>query len=522
MRSGVRLSLILSTVLTLAAVPARAADAAAGELGPHRVSDAHVTEALEAAGDNRAELERALAAAEDSGDAEERTSMRFLVANMPGKGYVVTHLADADGNVIPFDTMAYETFAESRAAIEALEKEHGELHWSRDRIVLDVETITSDFLVRHVELSLATWRAAPGHRRVGFDAFLNHVLPYRGSQEPLDPWLQPLRERYAEIPGDVGEDSGKLYKWVTEDVASRVRFDERFYLHPTDQGFSEMEASSLGRCEDITNAQTFAARALSLATAADYTPAWAHRDNNHAWNVLLDADGRGFTKAYDHAAKVYRKTYALQRGNLPYQLPEGREGPNRFLNSKSYVDVTTQYMPTTDVTVTLESEAVAGEGFVYICVFNGGEWTAIHWARIEDGRATFTAMGRNIVYLPAVHDGEALVPAAPPLLLHENGGVETLAGGTATSDLLATSVRPRQKSVDTHVETPVSYLEAGQEYVLQRWAGGDWTEVERFTAGEEPRRFTDLPSGALYWLVKAESRRLERVFTLQSGAQRWW
>ena len=45
----------------------------------------------------------------------------------------------------------------------------------------------------------------------------------------------------------------------------------------------------MGRCEDIANRTTYAARAVSLATATDFTPAWAHRDNNHAWNVLLDA-----------------------------------------------------------------------------------------------------------------------------------------------------------------------------------------------------------------------------------------
>ena len=512
----------VALVLALAVAPALAADDASDAPHESHIADAYVAEALKAVGNNRAQLEKALDAAEKSGDAEMRTSMRFLIANMPGKGYVVTHLADADDNVVPFDTLAYETFAESRAAIEALEKEHGELHWARDEIVLDVETITADFLVQHVELSLATWRAAPPSRRVGFDAFLNHVLPYRGSEEPLDAWLAPLRDRYSDIPDDLAGDGSGLYTWVGKDVAQRVRFDERFYLHPTDQGFSEMETSGLGRCEDMTNAKTFAARALALATAADYTPAWAKSDNNHAWNVLLDADGRGFTKAYSHAAKVYRKTYALQRGNLAFQLPEGREAPNRFLASKSYIDVTTQYARTTDVTVEFDADAAAGESFAFLCVFNGGDWTAIHWSPIEDGRATFTAMGRDIVYLPAVHDGETLVPAAAPLLLHKSGAIETLSGGAATSDLVATSVRPRQKSVDTQVETPVSYLEAGQEYILQRWTNGDWEEMERFTADAEPRRFTALPTGTLYWLVKAESRRLERVFTLESGAQRWW
>jgi len=516
------LPLLLLTALTGAAIAADPAPDSPKAPDVTAVSSEHIEEALVEAGENRAELERALAKAAEGGDAERLQSMRFLVANMAGKGYVVTVLQDETGNTVPFDSLAYEKYVQSRAAIEALEKEHGELQWERSNVVKDTQTITADFLIRHVDLALERWRRSPPDRRVGFDAFLNFVLPYRGSQEPIDDWLTPLATRYSETPAETAGDVRALYKWVTKDIAGRVRFDERFYLHPTDQGFSEMQTSGQGRCEDITNMQTFAARSLALATAADYTPAWARRDNNHAWNVLLDADGIGFTKAYAHAAKIYRKTYALQRESLAYQLPEGRKAANRFMSSKSYIDVTAQYAPNTDVMVKLDAAAVGDEGFPYLCVFNGGNWSAIHWSPIEDGNATFTKMGRDIVYLPAVHDGEKLIPAAAPLLLHKNGLVETLSGGAATSSLLATSLKPRQKSVDTFVETPVSFLEEGTEYVMQRWENGDWAQVERFTADAQPRRFDDLPTGALYWLVKSESRRLERVFTIESGRQRWW
>ena len=87
---------------------------------------------------------------------------------------------------------------------------------------------------------------------------------------------------------------------------------------------------------------------------------------------------------------------------------------------------------------------------------------------------------------------------------------------------MATAVRPRQKSVDTHVETPVSYLKEGTTYVLRRWADGDWKTIEEFVAGKEPFTTTAVPVDALYWMTARESRRLERVFTIQEGRQRWW
>ena len=483
-----------------------------------------VDAALEAAGANRPQLEHVLDHYTRLEDPQKRTAARFLIANMPGHGYIITELRDAKGQAVPYDPLAYDDFKQALAAFEALEKKHGELEFARDRLIEDVETIRADYLIRHIDHAVAAWRSTPGAQRVGFQAFLDYVLPYRGSQEPIDDWIGPLRERYATLRQEAGADATlkALRKMLNKDVRKRLRFNERFYLHPTDQGFQEMLESGQGRCEDITNMQTYAARSMAIATAADYTPAWAHRDNNHAWNVLLDADGRGFSKGNAHAAKVYRKTFAIQHGNLAFRLPAGRKAPNRFLSNKFYVDVTDQYRETTDVNVALDPKVSAGEGFAYLCVFNGGRWVAIHWGAVEDGRVVFDRMGRKVAYLPAVFNDGQLVPAASPLIVEENGAIRSLPGTGAPGSLLAVAVSPRKVSPDTKEVTPVSYLKEAETYVLQRWADGGWQTVKEVQAGSEPLRFEGLPTDALYWMVAKESRRLERIFTIENGRQRWW
>lgn len=484
----------------------------------------YLAQALDAAGENRAELERVLA--HFAADPRKQKAARFLIENMPGHGYIKTQLRDAKGTPIAFDPLAYPNFKAALAALDELEKAHGALDFARDEKVEDVKTITAAFLIRHIDLAFEAWQRAPEARRVSFDTFLQFVLPYRGSQEPLDLWLEPLMRRWAnlETKPKFRNDTRALYKRLCQECSSRVRFDERYYLHPTDQGFTEMGRTGLGRCEDITNMQTFAARSLALATAADYTPAWAHRDNNHAWNVLLDKDGRGFHKGNAHAAKVYRKTFALQRSNLAFRLPEGRKAPNRFLASTTYVDVTDQYAPTTDVTVELD-QAAAGERFAYLCVFNGGAWTAIHWADVaEQGdrrTVTFDRMGRNIVYLPMVYVDEKLKPAGAPRLVLRDGTVRLLPGTGQPTQVVVSGTKPAQKHSDTLEIAPPSRLKAGATYTLKRWDGG-WVDVQTSEAGAESLRFDKLPSDALYWLVQADSRKLERVFTIEKGRQRWW
>ena len=496
------------------------------------IPDARVQAALAEAGANRAELHKVLTHFDAHRDMRRRTAARFLIANMPGHGYITTVLRNQQGDVVPYDPLAYENFKASQAALDVLEKEHGELEWDREAIKYDIEHMRADFLIGHISAAFDAWLASPEDRRVGFEAFLDFVLPYRGSQEPLHDWLTPLMARYArmeaELPPVEEEDAAarakRLYRLIGKDVHRRVRFNERYYLHPTDQGFHEMEESGQGRCEDITNMLTFAYRSLGLATAADYTPAWAHRDNNHAWNVLLDADGRGFDKGNAHAAKVYRKTYALQRDNLAFQLPEGREAPNRFLASKTYIDVTDQYAPTTHVVTTIApaEESAREESIAYVCVFNGGEWVAIDWARVVSGKVEFRHLGRGICYLPAVHDGDRLLPAGAPFLVHKNGAVQRLTGTGGGAELIATATSPRKVSPDTHAVTPKSYLKPGAHYTLLRWGPQGWIELAGGVASEEAWRHPDLPADGLYWLVKKDSRKLERIFTIQDGLQRWW
>lgn len=514
-------------VAAWAPVAARAADDAAPEPAaatcPDVVTDAAVEAALAQAGDNRAELEQALAAAAAHRDPRRAPALRFLVANMPHHGYVTTALRDAQGRDVPYDPLAYDTFAAAREALEALEKEHGTLDFARDGFASDLEHVTASFLAHHLDAAFEAWDRTPAARRVTWPTFLEHVLPYRGSEEPLDLWMPDLVRRYApNVHGKRGDmPADELWAWLAREVSSRVRFDERYYLHPTDQGFGEMGRSGLGRCEDITNMQTFAARSLGLAVAADYTPWWAHRDNNHAWAVLLDADGQGHTPAYAHAAKVYRKTWSLQPGALADRLPEGREAPNRFLSSRTYRDVTDQYRTVYEVPVSMEGDVARAEPFAYVAVFNGGVWRAIDHTDVVDGLATFHRLGGDVIYLPAVFPKDTLEGAAPPFLLDAEGNATVLPGTGEPVEVLLAATRPTQRSVDTGDVTPTSSLTAGASYRLQLWRDGAWTDLRSVVGSEEPVAAAGVPADGLYRLLEPESDDLERIFTIEAGRQRF-
>lgn len=163
----------------------------------------------------------------------------------------------------------------------------------------------------------------------------------------------------------------------------------------------------------------------------------SHCDNNHAWPALLDANGVAIGKgdARGIAAKVYRKTYSMQRQNLVFQLRDGETAPP-WLNGKTYRDVTRQYVATTDVAVKLTVEPNKPQRFAYLCVFNGGAWRAIHWGKNEDREVVFSDMGRGLRYLPAYYIDKKLVPAAPAFFLGRDGkrkSFETAGGASPIS-----------------------------------------------------------------------------------------
>jgi hypothetical protein len=466
--------------------------------------------ALRKAGENRGELERVLRHYANGADPQKLEAARFLVSNMDGHGYTVAAFFDEEENEVPFDALDYASFKEAQAALDALEAEHGELHYGRKRFIPDLETITADLLIENIDLAFAAWRGRPWAKDVTFDAFLNYILPYRGSNEPLDSWRPECLEILGGIIGPMATtDPVAVAKGIRKEVHGRVRFDEIYYLHPTDQGFSEMCESGKGRCEDISNMMGYALRANAVLCATDYTPAWANRDNNHAWEVVLDGEGKGSAKLGNVAAKVYRKTYAIQPEALGSIREEDEETP-RWLRGKNYLDVTRDYVETSDVTVRLEADVPEGQRFAYVCVFNGGEWKAIHWGRIRDGEVTFTRMGRRIAYLPAYYVDEEIVAAAPPFLLTDAGKVVRLAPEAG-----------RVATVEAGAVAPKSPLTAGTTYELMVWDGA-WRTHAKATAGEGPLTFEEVPAGALCWLVAEESRRLERIFTVEEGLPRWW
>jgi hypothetical protein len=489
---------------------------------PHR-SD-RLESALAGAGENRIELERALRHYEN-GDSEKQIAMEFLLENMPGHGFVDLQFFDESKNEVPFEALDYKSLNEAQDAFGELESEHGPMNYGRKTFVPDLEVITADYLIDNVEMAFAAWRDKPWAQEMSFDTFCQHILPYRGSNEPLDDWRPTVMEHFSNLHGELEDplDASAAARQIEKQAHAWVGFWDLYYLHPTDQSYSEMMDAGKGRCEDITNMISYGLRANAVAVGSDYTPAWANRDNNHAWTTVLGPDGRGATRQGNIAAKIYRKTFAIQHDAWMHRAAEGEPVP-RWLARDHFIDVTDQYMDVMDAKVQLTATPPAGNLLAYLCVFNGGEWIAIAAGAIDGDSVTFEGMGPGIIYLPAFYDGKDLIPAAPPFTL-ELDRIKFLNGAgapdaIAVTQAVITTTKPEADDPDKQQAIPELLVQAGETYELFYW-NQSWQSLGKRTASTNSIGFDNLPGHHLYWLVRDGSRKLERIFTLEPNLKYW-
>ncbi|RLD90231.1 MAG: hypothetical protein DRJ09_04840 [Bacteroidetes bacterium] len=492
-----------------------------------------VQKVLDDAGENKKELLKVLRHYKKPKDSLKLKAAYFLIGNMNGQCYAKAKLVDTSGNRVKFNVLDYPDYKTMVAAWDSVEKQIGSIDYTRDTLIYDINIITAKYLIENIDLAFKAWHK-PWARQLTFDQFCEYVLPYRDSNEPLEPWRRRMYKKYSWVQDSMADITNPTEACVliNNEIKSWYKFDPLFYRHPTDLGLSEMEEYKRGRCEDMTNLALYAMRSQGVPVMSDYTPAWPNTGNNHAWNATMTKDGKvvifmgGLDNPYEYKlgnkkAKVYRKTFGRQKGSLAMTKPDYEKVPG-WLASSHYTDVTKEYIPVVDVKLKLERPKPDSVNYAYLYVFNSGDWKAIHWGKINGDSVTFTDMGQDIAYLPCYFKNGKYLPAGTPFILREDGTINELVADTLhvfAVDLYSTTRKTTVKATD---EIEKASFKPGAEYELFYW-NDQWIKVGSKTAeGDKPLHFNKVPSRALYWLVEKDSKKEERIFTIENDRVRWW
>lgn len=394
--------------------------------------------ALEISSNNRTELEKVLNHyAANPADSLKLKAAIFLIENMPGHISLVSNIE----HYILIDSLNRKNISitELYTISDSIKKY---VKTSPPKNTYDVKTLTSEFLINHINKSVDIWQKSPWYNIEAFDKFCEYVLPYAVSTEKRELWIDYYRNKYEHYLIDylakTPYDSVSLNLFCDKLNTQLITNGKLILNNKIINKYPPLMLDNIkvGTCDDYGARTIFIMRSLGMPVCTDFSPQWCGYTATHSWNTLIGEDEQiypfmGFEQTSKqwyipsgfHCSKVFRKTYSIQKESLAAQNPGGKL-PD-FFNYPNIIDVTSQYIPTFDVDVTLKQTNKNKQKFAYLCIFKK-DWGVAHWGEIKNKKVNFTNMGANVIYLPAYYEENRLAEAADPFFIDSTGIINIL------------------------------------------------------------------------------------------------
>ncbi len=466
-----------------------------------------VRRVINQAGLHKVEFLNAMVSYENPDDSLKLKSLYYLIGNM-GSHYEISYkVTDTSGHVYLFPVKDYPDYTTLRKHLRLLKEKREDLRVDHDTILLDIHTIGSKLLTQNVDTAMISWSDPVYSQNIySFNDFSRFILPYRVANEKAEPFRHFLRKRYGTKIFDILHHShtslvsliGRIHQLVTNDI----RFDKRYELHYNYPTLNEITNSRQGNYRDLAIYEVKAYRSFGIASVMDYSPYFADSSGGYFWPAVL-VSGQHFIPVFypgvsvdnltipGKLPKVYRRKYTNDTTSL-FSIKKMSEHTPAFLGQFNYDDVTDEYVPTANITVTLTDTA----RYAYLAVFNNGQWHPVHWCiSNHQTKAYFSKMGTNIVYLPMIVRKEKTIPAGIPFLLQKNRKIRVL-------DEQATNTKT---SVTLTHTTPYYPLKKQQKYFLYQWKNNNWEYAGRFYSSYRGTIKTRLKPLTLYILSEENS-----------------
>ena len=368
--------------------------------------------ALKLSGSNRVQLEKVLQHYSSPADSLKLQAALFLIENMPGHYTLRGDKIDLFRQAIDQDTTCSYYYKK----LYEITLDHFITEDKNVRHEEDVEHITADFLIRHIDASFDLASEQKLLDILPFDLFLEHVLPYRFEHERLDLWRDSLQVIFEEKPtGVFSLNFSKLQSYF------KLKGDKKY--HP-DAICNLLKQNPFGDCYFIAYNAMLERRSLGIPVIVDCIPFYSNRNGYHYWctDPPLVFKESTMPNAFDRrTAKVYRHTYTRN----PFLTPDKGEFIPEFFQNPFQQDVTNLYCHTVDIKI--KGNITRPTPHAYLCVFNDLQWKPIVSGEVIHGEAEFKQMAKNIVYLPVYYEANGkIVPFNYPFILDTKGNIKFL------------------------------------------------------------------------------------------------
>ncbi len=200
---------------------------------PSRITiQTEIERALDAAGNNRSELETALRSAPSA----QRRAIEWLIVHMPDS---------------------------------------------------DLRELSGDFLLRHCDGAWNAWRSAPWADAVSEELFLDCILPYASITEPREAWFDAMRARCRPLIGEATT-PGMATVLINQRLFPAVGVQYSTQRKRADQSPSQSIESGMASCTGLAILLVDACRSVGIPARFVGTPLWPDRSGNHSWVEVWD------------------------------------------------------------------------------------------------------------------------------------------------------------------------------------------------------------------------------------------
>ena len=468
--------------------------------------------ALELAGDNKVELEKVLEHySQNEAESLKLQAAVFLIENMPGhytlEGEELNRLREK------FDNNETKTYF-SKKFLDIVTPFF--LPESGDSRKEDVTSITSDFLIWHIDTAFEQYNNYPWLDDFPFDLFLEYLLPYRFVNERLDYWRDSLYMSDSQVEQIRYFDEEKYLPTII----SKYSPFQNMRIHDRDFIKSLFGINISSDCYSLIVQELIKCRAIGIPSSIDFMPYYGNRNSYHYWVTFMSPEMTIPDKEYlieRKAPKIYRMTYSP---NKYYNGNKDEYIPDFFLNPFIW-DVTDLYTSTVDVTIENLRKLNLNNNYAYLCVFNNLKWQSAAIGEYNRKNLRFDNMAEDLVYLPVAYHRESMIALNYPFILYRDEKIEHLVPDTtATQTITLTRKYPNNWTLNGYMmEADKSFWMASDS---QSFAKADTVFTYRasgYTLQAENKHGDEMPAHR-YWKFTPRQTPLtlaEFIFIDQNG-----
>ncbi len=293
----------------------------------------YLEDALVMAGDNRSELEKVLNHYADN--PERLQAAKWLISNMP---FHHTKTGSELDKYRRYYEIAADQTLNPQTIKDSLDSIYGTLDLTKLKIVYDIETLDSAYIVENIDAAFEARERWPWGKNVRWEDFLEFVLPYRLGDESLMNWRREIIEEYRDLIDSIASlpeaatpriASDLLYKeWIwRKNFKWTSRLPDGPRIGPAIVGWKT------GACREKADGMCYLLRAVGLPASLHVAPMRGDLNDTHSWGAVYDSDGSPWLpeqrtdsayKSRVPAAKVLSETFSINRnvpvGNLNTKL----------------------------------------------------------------------------------------------------------------------------------------------------------------------------------------------------------